>query len=60
MTSIRRFSEHRSELLEQQPENGLALAFGPVLVLAGVMEDVAGSATFKTIGGNVGQHGLVE
>jgi len=31
-----------------------------VLVLAGVMEDVAGSATFKTIGGNVGQHGLVE
>jgi len=45
VTSIRRFSEHRSELLEQQPENGLALAFGPVLVLAGVMEDVAASPT---------------
>jgi len=27
--AIRRVSDHRSELLEQQPENGLALAFGP-------------------------------
>ena len=36
------------ELLEQQPENGLALALGPMQVQAGVMEHVAGSTTFKT------------
>jgi len=27
--AIRRVSDHRPELLEQQPENGLALALGP-------------------------------
>ena len=53
MTTIRRFSDHRPKLLEQQPENGLALAFGPVLVLAGVMEDVAGGAPLKTAAGPV-------
>ena len=48
MTTDRRFSDHRSELLEQQPENGLALAFGPMLPLVGVMEHVAGGSPFET------------
>jgi hypothetical protein len=29
---IRRFSDHGSKALEQQPENGVVLAFGPALV----------------------------
>jgi hypothetical protein len=29
LRAIRRLPDHRSELAEQQPENGLALAFGP-------------------------------
>jgi len=37
--AIRRVSDHRSELLEQQPKNGLALAFGPAEALGTVMED---------------------
>jgi hypothetical protein len=31
--AIRCDSDHRSELLEQQPKNGLALAFGPAQAL---------------------------
>jgi len=42
VTAIRRFSNHRPELPEQQPENGLenglALAFGPAQALCGVVE----------------------
>ena len=37
--AVRRFSEHRSEPLEQQPENGLALASGPAELLGVVVED---------------------
>ena len=44
MTAVRRVSDHRSELLEQQPKNVLALAFGPVPVLGVVVEDGAGGA----------------
>jgi hypothetical protein len=38
VTAIRRFSNHRPELPEQQPENGLALAFGPAQTLCVVAE----------------------
>ena len=47
MTAIRRLSEHRSELLEEQPENGLALALGPAQALSVVVEDGTGGATFE-------------
>jgi hypothetical protein len=39
MISVHHFSNHRSELLEQQPKNGLALGFGPTQALGVVMED---------------------
>ena len=41
MTAIRRISNYRPELLEQQPENGFALASGPAQTLRLVMEDGA-------------------
>ena len=45
--SLRRFSDHRSEPLEQQPKNGLALALGPAPTLGVVVKDGAGGAAFK-------------
>ena len=44
MMSIRHVSDHRSEPLEQQPKNSLALALGPAQPLGVVMEDGAGGA----------------
>ena len=44
MAAIRSFSDHLPKLCEQQPENGLALAFGPAQMLGVVMEDGAGGA----------------
>jgi len=41
--AIRRFSEHRSELLEQQPENGLALAGDSVRVPWGPVRGEVGT-----------------
>jgi hypothetical protein len=38
---IRRFSDHASKALEQQPENGLALAFGLLRVPVPVILAVA-------------------
>jgi hypothetical protein len=49
--SIRRFSDHRSEPLEQQPKNGLALALGPAQPPRLIMEDRAGGAAFQTASG---------
>ena len=48
VTAIRRLSDHRPELLEQQPENGLALAQGPAQVLGAVVVDGTGGAAFET------------
>lgn len=45
--AVRHFAEHRSELLEQQPENRLTLAFGPVPALGGVVEDGVGGAAVE-------------
>jgi hypothetical protein len=42
--SLRRFFDHRSEPLEQQPKNGLALAFRPAQTLRIVMEDGTGGS----------------
>jgi hypothetical protein len=53
VTAVRHVSDHRSELLEQQSENGLALAFGPVQMLGAVMEDGASGAAFETAPGTV-------
>lgn len=47
MRAIRRFSDHRPEPGEQQPENDLALASGPAQTLRLVMEDGAGGAAFE-------------
>ena len=44
----RQLSGHYSELLELQPENGLALAQGPTATLRVVMKDSAGDATVET------------
>ena len=41
MTAVRRVSDHRSEPVEQQPKNVVALAFGPVPVMGVVVEDGA-------------------
>ena len=49
LRSIRRFSEHRSKPLEQQPENGLALAPIPAQALDVVMKNGAtGTGVDKT------------
>jgi hypothetical protein len=45
--SIRHVSDHRSEPLEQQPENGEALAAGPAQTLSVVMEDGASDAALE-------------
>lgn len=47
MISVHLFSDHCSELVEQQPENGLALAFGPAEPLGVVVKDGAGGAAFE-------------
>jgi len=44
LRSIRRFFDHRSKTLEEQPKNGLALAQGPAAVLGVVVEDGARGA----------------
>ena len=44
--SLRRVCEHLPKPLEQQPENGLALALGPAPRLSVVMEDSAGGAAW--------------
>ncbi|HEX7618496.1 MAG TPA: hypothetical protein VF480_07245 [Verrucomicrobiae bacterium] len=51
--AIRRVSDHRSELPEQQPKNGLALAFGPAQALGTVMEDGVGGAAFDAAPGTL-------
>ena len=51
--AVRRVSDHRSELLEQQPKNFLALGFGPAQALGGVMEDGAGGAAVEAAPGLV-------
>jgi hypothetical protein len=38
MMSLRRFFDHVPETLEQQPENGLALPFGPTQTLCVVVK----------------------
>jgi len=45
--SIRRLSEHRSEPLEPQPENDLALAWGLAQTSGDVVEDGAGDAALE-------------
>lgn len=45
--SIRHASGYLPKVLEQQPENGLALALGPAETLRRVMEDGAGGAAFE-------------
>jgi hypothetical protein len=47
MISIRHVFDHRSEPLEQQPKNGVALAQGPAQVLGVVVEDGAGGAALE-------------
>jgi len=47
MTTVRRFSNHASEPLAQQPENGLTLVLDPAQPLRFVMEDGAGGAAFE-------------
>jgi hypothetical protein len=53
VSAIRCFPDHRSELAAQQPENGLALAFGPAQSLGVVMEDGAGGAAIEATPGTV-------
>jgi hypothetical protein len=48
VTANRHFLDHGSEPGGQQPENGLALAFGPAQSLGVVIKDGAGGATFET------------
>ena len=47
MISVHRFSDHRSEPMERQPENFFALEFGPAPTLGVVVKDGAGSAAFE-------------
>jgi len=44
---VRHASDHPPKILEQQPENGLALAQVPTQSLRLVVEDGAGNAAFK-------------
>jgi hypothetical protein len=55
VSAVRRISDHRSELGEQQPENGMALAFGPAQALGVVMKDGAGGAAADRIN-SLGSH----
>ena len=50
-TAVCRFPDYRSELTEQQPENGLALAFGAAQVSGLVMSDGAGGAAIDVVVG---------
>ena len=52
-SAIRRLSDHRSEPVEQQPENGLALAQGPAQALGVFVEDGAGGASLEAAPGSV-------
>jgi len=53
VSAVRRVPDYRPKLLEQQPENGLTLAFGPAQSLGVVMEDHAGGAAFEAAPGAV-------
>ena len=44
---LRHAPDHLPKILEQQPENGFALAQGPTQSLRVVMEDGAGGAAFE-------------
>jgi len=48
LKAVRRFPDYRSELCEQQPENGLALAFAAAQVWVLVIPVGAGGAGFGT------------
>jgi hypothetical protein len=45
---VRHTSDSLPEVLEQQSENGLALAPGPTQALSGVVKDPAGRAALET------------
>ena len=47
MIFVHSISDHCSELVEQQPENGLALAYGPAETLGVVVKDGAGGAAIE-------------
>ena len=51
--AVRRVSGRYSEVMEQQPENGLALAPGPAQALSGVVEDGTGAAALEAAAGLV-------
>ena len=51
--AIPRFPDYRSELCEQQPENGLALTFGTAQMLSVVVEDGASGAAIEAAPGTV-------
>ena len=50
---LRHASDHPPKLLEQQPENGLALAQGPAQALGVFVEDGAGGASLEAAPGSV-------
>ena len=51
MIFVHGISDDCSELVEQQPENGMALAYGPAKTLGVVVEDGAGGATIEAAAG---------
>ena len=53
VTAIRRLSDHRSEPVEQQPENGLGLALGPAQVMCRVIKDDTGGAAIEAAPGTL-------
>jgi hypothetical protein len=67
VSAIRRLADHRPELVEQQPENGLTLALVPTQTLGVVMEDGAGGAALEAaprsviefVGGDFGRQGQI-
>ena len=58
MIVLRHVSDYPPKLVEQQPENGLALALGKAEALGVVMEDGASGAALETAAGDL-QYGLV-
>jgi len=50
---VRSFADHCSELLEQQPENVMALGLVPAAALGVVMEEGAGGAAGQATAGSV-------
>jgi hypothetical protein len=50
---LRHASDYLPKVLEQQPENGLALGSGPAETLRRIMEDGAGGAAFEAASGTV-------